>query len=698
MRKSTRFSMAMLLTLVMWVCVPLFGWVGQAYAVNPAEGESEAPVIHVSNFDELSQQLMECAGESKTIVLDDDIQISTSASFRIREQSNVVLNLNGHKITYTSIDIGKYFFDIKNSNFSLKNGSMDSQIPCIGCNDSKIMVENVRLKGLCYSIYAINSSIEISGTNNMLEATPYQQGCTPLFMGRSLLTLSGECEILGDGRVSSAIENAFSSVCLPYNYVLTDKDGVEQNDNGYCFFAHHLYVRKNANLPEICKDGEHQLKMVPAVAATCTEYGVEAYSYCEKCKRHFTTDDVPVLLENSLPPFVAPLAHDWSKGTSCQREGCGQSMPTLKTGINSGLSLLPASFGNGMTYFSFVAPKSGHFSIRSAHNIPTLAEVCDKDFNLLATGNPYADDYGNFSLSCDMVEGDTYYVSMQILMSALFNEASVFISCDDDTFLLQDGDNIDLSAPKTYESLIYKRTFTEDEVGKWQAHIVPFEIPYEVWKDEYEVATPLNFHEYSDEDGKIIKRELEVVKVENANLPANYPLLVRVKSAGEKTFTMNQVTLKPTEIPLAGTCASMSFIYFFFPLYHTIPDEEISAGFYVNDGKLKRMEDGVSTTICAQRWYLGVQYSGGLWEGDAKPDENPFLDDSFAEIEFRLVNEDGPSTAIRDIQVVNTTINSKESSAQSGIYDLNGCRQNTLKKGINIVRQADGSVRKVMIK
>ena len=110
----------MLLTLVMWVCVPLFGWVGQAYAVNPAEGESEAPVIHVSNFDELSQQLMECAGESKTIVLDDDIQISTSASFRIREQSNVVLNLNGHKITYTSIDIGKYFFDIKNSNFSLK--------------------------------------------------------------------------------------------------------------------------------------------------------------------------------------------------------------------------------------------------------------------------------------------------------------------------------------------------------------------------------------------------------------------------------------------------------------------------------------------------------------------------------------------------------------------------------------------------
>ena len=266
------------------------------------------------------------------------------------------------------------------------------------------------------------------------------------------------------------------------------------------------------------------------------------------------------------------------------------------------------------------------------------------------------------------------------------------------SFVLVDGEDIEIETAITYENLTYKRTFTEDEVGKWQAHIVPFEIPYEVWKDEYEVVTPLNFHEYSDENGKVNKRELEVVKVENANLPANYPLLVRVKSAGEKTFTMNQVTLKPTEIPIAGSCASMSFIYVFFPLYQTATDKGSSNGFYVDDGKLKRMEEEVDITICAQRWYLIGSISGGLWEGDVNPDENPFLDDSFAEIEFRLVDEDGPSTAIRDIQVVNTTINSKGTNAQFGIYDLNGCRQNTLKKGVNIVRQADGSVRKVMIK
>lgn len=269
---------------------------------------------------------------------------------------------------------------------------------------------------------------------------------------------------------------------------------------------------------------------------------------------------------------------------------------------------------------------------------------------------------------------------------------------DNSSFVLVDGEDIELETAITYETLTYKRTFTEDEVGKWQAHVVPFEIPYEVWKDEYEVATPLNFHEYSDENGKVIKRELEVVKVENANLPANYPLLVRVKSAGEKIFTLKNATLKPLGDLAVGVCASMSSSYLFMALYQTATDKGSSNGFYVDHGKLKRMEDEVDLTICAQRWYLIGFISGGLWEGDVNPAENPFLDDSFAEIEFRLVDEDGPSTAIRDIQVVNTTINSKGTNAQSGIYDLNGCRQNALKKGINIVRQADGSVRKVMVK
>ena len=49
-----------------------------------------------------------------------------------------------------------------------------------------------------------------------------------------------------------------------------------------------------------------------------------------------------------------------------------------------------------------------------------------------------------------------------------------------------------------------------------------------------------------------------------------------------------------------------------------------------------------------------------------------------------------------DVQTVETsTPNTQHPSA---IYDMQGIRQNDLKKGLNIVRQADGTTRKVVIK
>ena len=67
----------------------------------------------------------------------------------------------------------------------------------------------------------------------------------------------------------------------------------------------------------------------------------------------------------------------------------------------------------------------------------------------------------------------------------------------------------------------------------------------------------------------------------------------------------------------------------------------------------------------------------------------------------------GSKAQVHDIYVYNkpatdptgiSTVESKQSVAADGIYNINGVRMQQLQRGLNIVKTADGQVKKLMVK
>lgn len=80
-------------------------------------------------------------------------------------------------------------------------------------------------------------------------------------------------------------------------------------------------------------------------------------------------------------------------------------------------------------------------------------------------------------------------------------------------------------------------------------------------------------------------------------------------------------------------------------------------------------------------------------------DTNTFADDARLYFVAPLAGFDYAAAAkeLSDgIEAVSTA--ERTSSAATGIYSLSGARMNSLQKGVNIVRRADGSVSKILVK
>lgn len=98
---------------------------------------------------------------------------------------------------------------------------------------------------------------------------------------------------------------------------------------------------------------------------------------------------------------------------------------------------------------------------------------------------------------------------------------------------------------ETFKKFTYRRTFTEKQVGKWQALYIPFKLEYNDWRDGYDVAAINNFHEYFDENGNAVKRELEICIINNGRLYPNIPYLIRPKAAGEMVLEKENANVYP---------------------------------------------------------------------------------------------------------------------------------------------------------
>lgn len=242
---------------------------------------------------------------------------------------------------------------------------------------------------------------------------------------------------------------------------------------------------------------------------------------------------------------------------------------------------------------------------------------------------------------------------------------------------------------ETFKKFTYRRTFTEKQVGKWQALYIPFRLEYNDWKDGYDVAAINNFHEYFDENGNVVKRELEVCLINNGKLYANMPYLIRPKAAGEMALERENADVYCAS-ELGYLCQGMNRYYGFEGTYHSINGLKEKDYIFLNDGILSKATNDEST-LKPQRWYLTIEELFPLWEKDNTEDAA-----NSVSMNIRVIGTND-ATGINEITVKKTVLGSDGSSA-SGIYSVNGCRQSAVRSGINIIRMPDGKVIKKVVK
>ena len=226
------------------------------------------------------------------------------------------------------------------------------------------------------------------------------------------------------------------------------------------------------------------------------------------------------------------------------------------------------------------------------------------------------------------------------------------------------------------EKLTYYRELPNTE---WNSLYVPFEIEVtDELLEDYEVAYMNNMHTYdADDDGSIDKMDMEIIKIKNGTLKANYPYFIRAKNT--EAMDMNLVienALVESTVERTVSCQSIRSIFELRGIY-------------------KRMRQLDFAEMYGTHYAISTE--GGWWQTEGL---NPFR------AYLTIIPRSGTpvnAPAMRSIGITvggeeNTTgvteVNTENGEGKTEIYDLQGRRINEItESGIYIV---DG--KKVIVK
>lgn len=226
------------------------------------------------------------------------------------------------------------------------------------------------------------------------------------------------------------------------------------------------------------------------------------------------------------------------------------------------------------------------------------------------------------------------------------------------------------------KELTYTRTFGNTD---WQPLYVPFRMSYEDWSDQFEVARLLNMHTIdSNNDGKADQWAMEFILVKDGTLKENHPYIIRAKEKGTKTLTLNDATVYPAETN-SIQCASTEFTYEFKGTYEKIgPFTADNNGILIMGGG-SYGKPNVGTSLKPYRVYLQITEKDGQTI-------------NINEAKIIIVDEFGFEET--------TSINSLDSEKNNitAIYNANGIKQTSTKQGLNIIKLANGTSKKIFVK
>ncbi len=216
-----------------------------------------------------------------------------------------------------------------------------------------------------------------------------------------------------------------------------------------------------------------------------------------------------------------------------------------------------------------------------------------------------------------------------------------------------------------YNSITYTRNFRNTN---WQALYVPFEIPYDNIKDDFEIGVLNDVRQYDrDDDGVKDETIIEAFKMTSGTLEANYPYLIRAKEIGEKTITVTDATLYATE-ENSIDCSSVNEKFTFTGTYSQMSSDKLpqSLGYYaLSGGVWKPVAEGAS--LGAFRFYLKTDNRNNPTSSNA--------------IRMRIIGEDGED----DVTSIDSPMQQANDDAEMVIYDLQGRRVTNPTKGVYIV-------------
>ena len=213
------------------------------------------------------------------------------------------------------------------------------------------------------------------------------------------------------------------------------------------------------------------------------------------------------------------------------------------------------------------------------------------------------------------------------------------------------------------EKLTYYRELPNTE---WNSLYVPFEIEVtDEMLEDYEVAYMNNMHTYdADDDGSIEQMEMEIIKIKNGTLKANYPYFIRAKNT--EAMDMNLVVenaLVESTVGRTVSCQSVRSIFELRGIYERMRQVDFAEMYGTHyaistEGGWWRTEG-----LNPFRAYLTIIPRSGT------PVNAPHI----RRINIRVLG-DGGTTGIEELGGQNGAVNSE-------IYDLSGRRVMLPQKG-----------------
>lgn len=251
----------------------------------------------------------------------------------------------------------------------------------------------------------------------------------------------------------------------------------------------------------------------------------------------------------------------------------------------------------------------------------------------------------------------------------------------DDIITLIDGVDYTNSVDKNVKKVIYSRVYKNTN---WQALYLPFDMSYDDWKDNFEIAIINNIHQYDDnDDGNIDRTTIEVLKVKDGKtIKAHTPCVIKALKSDSKnaqTIIVNDATLKKAESK-SKDCTSVSTRYTFTGIYSKLSGADMVANhLYGMAGGTFNLATDPTKSLGGYRWYLEI--TGRDEENAAKSSYNEVED-----IDIICLDE-AQTTNINSIANDSTIV---------AIYDMNGRMLNSLQKGMNIVKYSNGVTKKII--